>query len=267
MKKEFVSLIFVFVVVGLLGSAALALDPLGPPVAGCKQDQFSAGFEFAIGDMDLEVSGPGISTANNNDAVIKDADSRKYFARIGYGISDDWEIFTRLGVTDIEFEADASSSQDFDSDHEFAFGVGTKKTFVDNGDVKWGAIFQFSWAEVDDKFSNQDISFANGAIAPYYGVNKVELEWYEIQLALGPQWMVDEGIYLYGGPFLHFLEGDLDVETGSYESRYEYELEQESEFGGFVGCLVEIDPHIVANVEGQIMSDAWLLAVGVNWLF
>jgi len=265
MKKEFVSLIFVIAVVGLCSSTALALDPIGPPVAGCKQDQFSAGFELATGEMDLEASGP-LNKSSHSGAVIDDFKSNKYLARIGYGLSDDWEIFTRLGIADAEFDGDGSYPN-FDSDHEFSFGVGTKKTFIDNGDVKWGAVFQFSWAEVDDKFSNQDISFANGAIAPYYGVNKIELEWYEMQLALGPQWMVDEGIYLYGGPFLHFLEGDLDVETGSYESRYEYELEQESEFGGFVGCLVEIDPHIVANVEGQIMSDAWLLAVGVNWLF
>jgi len=266
MKKEFVSLIVVVTIVGLLSSAALALDPLGPPVAGCKQDQFSAGFEFAFGDMDLEVSGPGISTSNNNEAVLKDVQSRKYFARIGYGISDDWEIFTRLGVTDIEFEADASSSQDFDSDHEFAFGVGTKKTFVDNGDVKWGAIFQFSWAEVDDRFNSASVSFANGGISKSY-VQKIELDWYEMQLAIGPQWMIDEGIYIYGGPFLHFLEGDLDVITAGGDTRYEHELEQESEFGGFGGCVVEIDEHLVALVEGQIMSDAWLVALGVTWLF
>ena len=265
MRKEFVSFIVAVTVVGFFGSTALALDPIGPPVAGCKQNQFSAGFEFAFGEMDLEVSGPGISTANNREAVLKDVESRKYFARIGYGLSDDWEIFTRLGVADAEVEGD-SGYPDFDSDHEFAFGVGTKKTFIDNGDVKWGAVFQFSWAELDDRFSSQSISFANGALSTSYAT-KIELDWYEIQLALGPQWMVDEGIYLYGGPFLHFLEGDIDVITSGVSTRYEHELEQESEFGGFVGCLVELDPQIAANVEGQIMSDAWLLAAGVTWLF
>ena len=264
MKKEFVSLIFVIAVVGLCSSAALALDPIGPPVARCKQDQFSAGFELATGEMDLEASGP-LSKSSHREAVIDDFKSNKYLARIGYGLSDDWEIFTRLGIADAEFDGDGSSPN-FGSDEEFSFGVGTKKTFIDNGDVKWGAVFQFSWAEVDDKFSSQSISFANGAISES-GVTKVGLEWYEIQLALGPQWMVDDGIYLYGGPFLHFLEGDLDVTTSGPRTRYEYELEQESEFGGFVGCMLELDPHIVANVEGQIMSDAWLLAVGVNWLF
>jgi len=265
MRKEFVSLIIAVTVVGFCGSTALALDPIGPPVAGCQQGQFSAGFEFAIAEMDLEVSGPGISTANNREAVIDDVESNKYFARIGYGLSNDWEIFTRIGVADAEFDGD-SGYPDFESDHEFAFGVGTKKTFIDNGDVKWGAVFQFSWAEVDDRYSSQSISFANGSLATSYA-NKIELDWYEIQLALGPNWMVDEGIYLYGGPFLHFLEGDVDVSNNSPPTWYEHELEQESEFGGFVGCLVEVDPHIVANVEGQIMSDAWLLAVGVTWLF
>ena len=119
---------------------------------------------------------------------------------------------------------------------------------------------------MDDRFTSQSISFANGSLSTS-GVNKIELDWYEIQLALGPNWMVDEGIYLYGGPFLHFLEGDVDVITSGLRTRYEHELEQESEFGGFVGCLVEVDPHIVVNVEGQLMSDAWLLAAGVTWLF
>ena len=265
MKKEFVSLIVVVTIVGLLSSAALALDPLGPPVAGCKQDQFSAGFEFAFGDMDLEVSGPGISTSNNNEAVLKDVQSRKYFARIGYGISDDWEIFTRLGVADAEAEGDPGY-RDLDTDHEFAFGVGTKKTFVDNGDVKWGAAFQFSWCELDDRFSSQSISFANGSLSTS-SAQKIELDWYEMQFAVGPQWMIDEGLYIYGGPFLHFLEGDIDVITGGSSTRYEHELEQESEFGGFGGCVLEIDEHLVALVEGQIMSDAWLVALGVTWLF
>ena len=262
MRKEFVSLIVVVTVVGFCGSTALALDPIGPPVAGCQQGQFSAGFEFATGEMDLEVSGPGISTSGpGRQAVLKDVENNKYFARIGYGISDDWEIFTRLGLVDAE--ADADSGSDFESDHEFAFGVGTKKTFVDNGDVKWGAVFQFSWTELDDKLPASSV-FANNALSVSAG-NKVEVDWYEIQLALGPQWMIDEGIYIYGGPFLHFLEGDADEETSS--GRNEYELEQESEFGGFVGCLFEVDPHIVVNVEGQLMSDAWLLAAGVTWLF
>jgi hypothetical protein len=266
MRKEFVSFIVVVTVVGFFGSTALALDPIGPPVAGCKQNQFSVGFEYAYGEMDLEASGP-LSKTSHTKAVIEDVESNKYFARIGYGLSDDWEIFTRIGIVDAEFDGDGSSP-DFESDEEFAFGVGTKKTFVDNGDVKWGAVFQFSWAgeDMDDRFSGQSISFANGGISAS-SVSKVELEWYEIQLALGPQWMVEEGIYLYGGPFLHFLEGDVDVITGGVDTRYEHELEQESEFGGFVGCLVELDPQIAALVEGQYTNDAWLLVAGITWLF
>jgi hypothetical protein len=268
MEKKLFLLGVALVLVGLCSSVTLALDPIGPPVAGCKQNQFSVGFEYAYGEMDLEASGP-LSKTSHTKAVIEDVESNKYFARIGYGLSDDWEIFTRIGIVDAEFDGDGSSP-DFESDEEFAFGVGTKKTFVDNGDVKWGAVFQFSWAgeDMDDRFSGQSISFANGGISAS-SVSKVELEWYEIQLALGPQWMVEEGIYLYGGPFLHFLEGDLDLETApsSPSTRYEYEIEQESEFGGFVGCLVELDPHIAANVEGQYTNDAWLLVAGVTWLF
>ena len=106
MKKVFVSLIVVVTIVGLFSSAALALDPLGPPVAGCKQGQFSAGFEFAIGEMDLEASGP-LSKSSHNDAVIDNVESNKYFARVAYGVSDDWEIFTRAGIADADFDGDS----------------------------------------------------------------------------------------------------------------------------------------------------------------
>jgi hypothetical protein len=40
---------------------------------------------------------------------------------------------------------------------------------------------------------------------------------------------------IYGGPFLHFIEGEID-----YENIITTDIEQESEIGGFFGLNTEI---------------------------
>ena len=54
-------LVVVLIVAVLLSSSAQALTPLGPPRAGLKQKQRSLGFLFARSEMDLEISGYGMS--------------------------------------------------------------------------------------------------------------------------------------------------------------------------------------------------------------
>ena len=69
---------------------------------------------------------------------------------------------------------------------------------------------------------------------------------------------------IYGGGFLAFLEGDLEVPASSI---YEKELEQENELGGYLGLLVDLGSGAAANLEYQFMSDGWLLAVGIGVAF
>jgi len=274
MERRLVPGVFVVIVLGVFSSSVFALPPMGPPCAGLNQGQWSVGFDYGYSEMDVEVSGPAFPS-NQKDAEIEDFESNMYFGTIAYGVSNEWEIFTRLGMADVEFDADPepANGSDFDGGSEFAFAVGTKRTLADNGNVKWGCLFQFLWSEADDK-TTASTSYGNGAILgdgdPVPSGTKVDVDWYEIQLAMGPTIQVADGVCVYGGPFLHFMEGDLAAkytisEVGSFQE--EYDLEQLSEFGGYVGGIVELGDALAdATLHGEVQftSDAFAFAIGAN---
>ena len=245
MKKKMLLLSVVLVVVCLWSSAAMALTPMGPPMAGLKQGQYSVGFDFSSSEMDVEVSGLGISE------TLDDVESFAYLANLSYGITDDWEAFIRLGLTDVEFE-------EFDGSSEFAYGFGTKVTFEQKDAVTWGGLFQMTWAKSDDSLTG---------LVPGYGIVTADLEidFYEIQIAVGPTYELNDTTSIYGGPFLHFIDGDLDVSvlgvTGSLD------VEQESEFGGYIGAQFDIAENASWNLEYQATGDGWAIGTGFVWRF
>jgi len=251
MEKK--KLLLSIMVVGMFSSAALAIAPMGPPVAGLAEGQYAVGLGFAIADQTLEVSGPVTPVG---DAEI-DVESNIYYGCLGYGISDTWSVAVALGMADAAFDADGSGS-DFDGDSEFAFAVQTKRTLHDNGsDTKWGTIFQYCRGSSEDKTS-KSTTYGKQATSTISANKKVELEWYEMQLALGPAVQLNEDICVYGGPFLHFVEGDLTAQG----SQYEYELEQRIELGGFIGALINLGSNASLSLEFLFTGEAWGAGIG-----
>ena len=101
-------LIIVFVLVGLISSAAFALDPMGPPTAGLHKGKFGLGAEYSHTRMKLKMHGYESETQYKFGAVFSESSGKipsfkvklkmdKVYGYIGYGVSDDWEIFVRLG--------------------------------------------------------------------------------------------------------------------------------------------------------------------------
>ena len=246
-------------VVGMFSSAALAITPMGPPVAGLAEGQYAVGLGFALTDQTLEVSGP-IGTGLTGDAELDDFSSTMYYGCIGYGISDVWNIGLALGMADAEFSAD-SSGDDFDGDSEFGFGVVAKRTLHDNGtDTKWGTIFQYCTGESSDSITRSS-TYGNNSFGagPSYDL---ELDWYQIQLALGPAVQVNEDVCIYGGPFIHLFEGDIRVDSTSPSGDYEVELEQAWELGGFIGMLLNLGGSAQLSLEFLITGEAWGAGIG-----
>jgi len=60
MKKRIALFAVAFMILGVSGSAVLALSPMGPPKALLGQDQWSVGIEYANETMDLESFGTDI---------------------------------------------------------------------------------------------------------------------------------------------------------------------------------------------------------------
>ncbi|MFC1634515.1 hypothetical protein ACFL5Z_06695 [Planctomycetota bacterium] len=246
-------LLLSIMVVGMFSSAALAIAPMGPPVAGLVEGQYAVGLGYAISDMTVELSGPTFGTG---DAEL-DVENTMYYGCLGYGISNDWNVYVALGMADAEIDAD--SGDDFDGGADFGFAVGTKRTLHDNGtDTKWGTVFQYSTGETDDKvgvtssYANQHLS----GVSP----GTLEYDWYEIQLALGPAIQVNEDVCVYGGPFLHFVEADLRHKAGGFVA--EVEIEQAWELGGYIGALINLGSSASLSLEFLITGEAWGAGIG-----
>jgi hypothetical protein len=253
-------LLLSIMVVGMFSSAALAVTPMGAPVAGLAEGQYSLGLGFALTDQTLEVSGPVGSLTG--DAEL-DVESMLYYGCIGYGISNEWNIGLALGMADAEFDADSTSpaGDDFDGDSEFGYGVVVKRTLYDNGDdTKWGTIFQYCTGESSDKISRSS-SYGNSAFSA--GANyDLELDWYQIQLALGPAVQVNEELCIYGGPFIHLFEGDIKVDSTSPGADAEYELEQLFELGGYIGLMLDLGNRASLSLEFLATGEAWGAGIG-----
>jgi len=232
MEKKLL-LLCVVVVVCLLGSTALALDPMGPPTAGLKQGQCSIGLEYFYSDMNLRVEGSDLKNVRMN----------KGYANLGYGIADNWEAFIRLGGAEADFKTDEF---EYNGDIGFAYGFGTRATIWEQSpELKWGGLFQMSWADVSGtaKYPKED----------------VDLNAREIQIGVGPTWTPTKGLSIYGGPLVHFLHADWNggANTGTAD------ITEANSFGGWIGAQVEVTKNLPVCVEWQYTGDADALGVSV----
>ena len=279
MEKRIALFAVAFMIVVVSGSAVLALSPMGPPKAMLGQDQWSVGIEYANETMDLEASGkvreidyqegqdPFFPSPRNSKYNINDLKSNIVLGRVSYGISDNWDAFLRLGVADAECDIDHTYADGalhqypgFDGGFGFAWGLGTKVTIWEDKDITWGGLLQMTWAKPGDS----DISLSGD---PNFSGN-AEIEFWEVQLAVGPTWRMNDNLSIYGGPFLHFVNGDLDISYKTVDmgdeirSKVSGDIEENSQFGAYVGASLDANERTSYFLECQFTSDAWGIGLG-----
>lgn len=216
--------VIIIVIVFLLCSPLWALTYMGPPTSNVKEGDFILGFDYSDSETDIQWSG------NGDKGTLKDVESDLYLGKVGLGIADGFEFFGRFGTSEIE-----------DTGNEFAWGLGTKATFGQKGNISWGALFQYLSLYGED--------------AQNFGGYSLDgnLDFHEFQFAVGPTYQINE-LSIYGGPFLHFIEGDADLNIVG--STYSYDVEQDSEFGGYVGICWQFSKVSSLHVEYQLTDDA-----------
>jgi len=284
MKKRIALFAVAFTIVGVSGSAVLALSPMGPPKASLGQDQWSIGIEYSYEKMDLEASGTDRNiehipvlhiTTTRGKYNINDYESNIILGRVSYGISDNWEALLRLGVSDAkcgieQIYPDGTQHEydGYDGSFGFAWGLGTKVTIWEDNDISWGGLLQITWMDPDDSSISSTISPGN---LTYSGT--AEIQFWEVQLAIGPTWRLDDGFSIYGGPFLNFVDGDLDlsgqiVDPGvGIDMESSGDIEEKSQFGGYVGASLDAGEGASYFVECQLTGDAWGIGIGAGWKF
>jgi len=283
MQKKIAILAVALIVVGVCSSVVSALPLMGPPRALIGQDQWNVGLGYSYSQMDLEASGesredPGSGIwgpwlGSKHD--IKDLTSNLVLGQFGYGVSENVDVFLCLGVSDAQDDMEESTAGVYPGDKYtgldgglgFAWGLGARATFWKDGDVTWGGLLQVLW----ENPSEGDISLnPEPPTLPNRLTGDVELDLREIQVAVGPTVQL-EGFSVYGGPFLHFVEGDIETSVSGLDSsgippldRVELseDIKEESELGVYVGLQGEADAETSWYAEYRMTSDAWGLGIG-----
>jgi len=255
------------------GSAAFALDPMGPPTADLRQGQFEEGIEYSYGTMDLKLNngtwieqldGVFYDSGNADSLTLKNFKTNKAYFNLGYGIIDGLDVFLRLGATTATFgDSIWEDAEKFENHANFTVGCGIKATFYEHDNLKLGGLFQANWTEFDGQ-----LNAAHWAAADF-----VEMSVTEIQVAVGPTYKLADHISIYGGPFFHFVVGDLDDEFsqasggGLLTSKYSWDIDESSIFGGYIGVQVDIAENFFFNIEYQQTAAADALSAGFVWRF
>jgi len=276
----------IVVVVGLFSSVTFAGGPLGPPRALVGHGKWLVDVEYAHENIDLKSYGKRTEYAYSGGVwtyypsgctklEIKDVESDMFFGSLAYGLSDNWDVYARAGIADAGADIKAGcgagyagEEYGFDGGFGFSWGVGTRATFCQCGLWTFGAVGQVTWVDPGD----DDLSWS-GDVGGYDVVmsGKLKLDWRQFQAGLGVTYQAD-GWWVYGGPCLFFVNGDLDAtitetQDGSpaYLYKYRHEIREESEFGGWVGVGCNLPQNATCYAVAQIYGDGWLVGAGVSF--
>lgn len=283
MSKRIAMLAGVLTILSVFSSVVLALPPMGPPKAMVGQDQWTVGIGFSHGEMDLEAHGEGRENQGAGFAAvaldrhdIESLTTNMVLGSLGFGVSDSWDVFVAVGGADAKDDiteelasgADGNKYTGLDSSYEICYGVGSRVTFWEDGDMTWGGLFQIIWQNPDGSI---DLRAANDPTFTLTG--DAELDFWELQVAVGPTWEGDN-FRVYGGPFLHVIDGDLDLDTtgvDSFSATWQVistgDVREASQFGGYAGAQWLMADNTTANIEIQFTADAWAVGLGAMWKF
>ena len=272
MKKTFVVMSMLFL--AALNVDVFAIGNVGPPTAELKAGQWSIGGDYVYSDIDLDTSKMKYTDSEGGSGKtpfdFPKVKTHFYYATLGYGLAENWEVYGRLGIADIKGKVrwtDYSNEWEGGNfDNDLVWGVGTRYTFYQQDKVRWGVTAQMSWIDTSLEWKETDEDYGNVK-------ETFDLSAFDLLVAVGPT--VDMGGWkLYGGPFFYMLDGDAeDKETwsGAVEPsgwwKGSSDVEEDSSFGGYVGAAIPLTEKIDITFEGAAISGGWGLGAGITLKF
>jgi len=224
---------------------AVAGGPFGSPQPVAKE---SGGLHTGIGywrqDGVLE-NGSAFGTAGNHG-----------YSEVGYSFLKSWEIYARLGISDLKILGGFSSltpstitaKNDFEENTNYFGTVGIKSFYPINRALGWGAFVQGSYYFRD--FADEVSGSQNGI--PFKLELRVSDLW-DVNIGVGLQAMTTRGIKFYGGPFAYHAEAKsrtsgkipgLPLTTADG-------LRNRTFWGGFAGVEAPLAKGFSLHMEGQ----------------
>jgi hypothetical protein len=193
--------------------------------------------------------------------VLSDFEQTNTYVNIGYCLDNNWEIFVRLNRTKVEFgDSLLKQGENYESDAKPAFGGGIKATLFENDNLKIGGLIQANMASYSGQLNSPTWEL------PHF----VDTDITEIQIAIGANYILMDGIWIYGGPIMHFISGEYsdtymsEFETGGFLlSEYTWDIEQDSLYGGYLGSQMQIGENCYFNIEYQFTGGANAFGAGI----
>jgi len=271
MSRKSMSLAVVFVTIVLFSTSSLALDFMGPPASSLKKKQFGAGLEYTFGDMDLSWNNGRKYFAGGGAGYLSsvkfntDWEMRKIAAYFEYGVMEKWEVFMRVGCVVVDGQGNMpwGAEGDLNGNHGRTYGFGTRVTVWEpSPKIKWGGMFQVNW---NNNLDGQMHTVINGVSTPM----KLDYGFTEYQFAFGPLYEIKKNFHIYGGPFLHFVNGSVRSKGNFNEGaatvkKYSWDIDERSTMGGYVGMQVDvIEDKMPFFVEYQHTDSADMLAMNL----
>jgi len=191
---------------------------------------------------------------NHTDHVVR---QNQIYSQVAYGAGNLWEIYGRIGISDLKM-LDAFSStrvltttsrDHFEENWKF-FGTLGAKGFLPLGKIFGiGAFIQGTY-----HFSNytDEIAGSNNGV-PYLADLKIKNLW-DVNLGVALQATAPLDIRLYAGPYLYYSEAGASLDAnipGLDFAGGNATIRNKSMAGGFAGIDIPLLKGFRLNVEGQ----------------
>jgi hypothetical protein len=227
-------------------NTAVAGGPFGPPQPVSKE---AGGLYTGIGYWYHEDI-----YKNGTEHLIR---QNQVYSHVGYGAKNLWEIYARIGVSDLKiFDAYNSTNpltttykNNFEENWKFFGTLGAKGFYPVNSTFGIGAFIQGTY--YFDKFSDEVLGSDDGT--PFTAQLKIKNLW-DVNCGVGLQATVPYDIKLYIGPYAYYSQAKAsllsNITTLEFEAG-EVTIKNKTNLGGYAGAFIPLGKSFHLNIEGQ----------------
>jgi len=257
-----------FPMIALMALLMLTINPqafaaglFGPPQTVSKE---AGGLNTAIGYQYHEDT-----YKNGTDHTLR---QNEIYSQAAYGAKNIWEIYARIGISDMKIfdvfsSADASTvtdKKDFEENWKFFGTLGAKAFYPINSIFGIGAFVQGTYYFSD---FTDDVAGVSGG-NPFTAELKVKNLW-DVNCGVGLQATLPRGIKLYAGPYVYYSEAKVSLSSdmpGLENWAGDFSIKNKSIVGGFTGLDIPLAKGFRLNIEGQF-SDRFSAGAAISYTY
>ncbi|PKN19346.1 MAG: hypothetical protein CVU71_07500 [Deltaproteobacteria bacterium HGW-Deltaproteobacteria-6] len=246
LTKKFILIAISALLILTVNPVAMAGGLFGPPQTISKE---AGGLNTAVGYRYHEDTFKG-----DTEHVVR---QNQIYSQAAYGSADRWEIYGRIGLSDLKmFDAftstDASTAtykNNFEENWKLFGTLGAKGFYPFNGIFGIGAFIQGSYHF--SSYTDEFVGVRNAV--PFVADLNIKNFW-DVNFGLGLQATVPYGIKLYAGPYVYYARADATLSSaipGIQSGNQDVLWKNKSIAGGFCGVDIPLTRGFRLNIEGQ----------------